>query len=226
MRRAAPGNQAKLRSRAARTACACCDERKDREGPNSHADRETEGTAVAERPSMVDVWGLPVTRAMCKCKSGVVEDIDWANEIARTYAACNTAANSSSTMVEACVDAAQPTSTIAATTSPSGAMTLPPPSTDPCKRIKGKASFVHETMHARTADAIARAQGTAFFSAWQGMAGDKDRLTTLEARFPAEVAAFAAEWRAGSAWAQDEVNSYKWQRRFLEATLQALNRIC
>ena len=105
-------------------------------------------------------------------------------------------------------------------------MTLPPPSADPCQRIRDKATFVHETMHSRHADAMARARGTAFFAAWQALAGDPDRLNKLRVTFPAEVAAFESQWNDGHDWAQDEVNSYRWERRFLVDALAALNRIC
>ena len=143
-----------------------------------------------------------------------------------TYAGCDVPANADSTAVEACFDAAHPGSTVAATTSSSGVMDLPPPSSDPCERIGNRATFVHEIMHSRHADAMARARGTAFFREWLRLAGDPHRLDTLLATFPAEVAAFEAQWDNGHDWAQDEVNSYRWERRFLEDANAALNRIC
>jgi len=81
-------------------------------------------------------------------------------------------------------------------------------------------------MHARHTNDIARAQGSAFFREWKRLAGVPNRLDTLRATFPAEVAAFEAQWQDGHDWAQDEVNSYRWERRFLQAALAALNRIC
>ena len=178
------------------------------------------------RPTRERVWGLPITRSMCRCKDSVREGITWANTAASTYAACDTPANPTGTDVEACFDAAHPTSTTVATTSSSGTMTLPPASSDPCERIENKATYVHEYMHSRHADAIARAQGRTFYREWRRLRGDPDRLTKLRARFPAEVAAYTRQWNDGHDWAQDEVNSYKWERRFLQDALRALNRIC
>jgi hypothetical protein len=179
------------------------------------------------RPTSENVWGFTVTRSMCGCRAELREDIDWANTAAATYAACDVPANTNSVAVEACFDAAHPGGGAPeATTDPSGTMTLPPPSNDPCQRIHNQATFVHETMHSRHADAIARARGTAFFREWQRLKGDPNRLTTLRATFPTEVAAFSAQWVNGHDWAQDEVNSHRWERRFMEDVNAALNRIC
>lgn len=172
------------------------------------------------------MWGLLVTRGMCGCRARLRADINWANAAGATYASCDTPANVTATDVEACFDAAHPSATVVATTSPSGAITLPPPSADPCERIANKATFVHETMHARHTEAMARARGSPFFAAWLARAGDPDRLDKLRATFPAEVAAFEAQWNDGHDWAQDEVNSYRWERRFLVDALAALQRIC
>lgn len=192
--------------------------------------RQRHGTViqrqVAARAASENVWGLNVTRSMCGCRQRVRDDIAWANTAGATYAACDVPANPTSSDVEACFKAAHPGSVVAATTSSSGTMTLPPPSADPCQRIEDKAIFVHEIMHSRHTDDMARAQGPAFFSEWQRLKGDPNRLDTLRATFPAQVAAFEAQWDDGHDWAQDEVNSYRWQRRFLESALGALNRIC
>lgn len=173
-----------------------------------------------------NVWGFVVTRSMCGCLPRVRDGIDWANTAGATYATCDVPANTTSTAVEACFDAAIPGTSVAGSTSPSGAMTLPPPSVDPCDRIENRATFVHETMHSRHTDAIARARGTAFFREWRRLKGDPDRLNKLRVTFPAQVAAFEAQWHNGHDWAQDEVNSYRWERRFLEDVRRALNRIC
>lgn len=173
-----------------------------------------------------NVWGFIVRQSMCGCLSRVRDGINWANTAGATYAACDVPANATSTAVEACFDAAIPGTTVAGSTSSSGAMTLPPPSADPCQRIEDRATFVHETMHSRHTNAIARARGTAFFREWLRLSGDPDRLNTLRATFPAEVAAFETQWNDGHDWAQDEVNSYRWERRFLEDVRRALNRIC
>ena len=180
----------------------------------------------APPPANENVWGLLVTRSMCGCRPRVRDAITWANTAAATYAACDIAANPTGSAVEACFDAAHPGTTIAGTTSPSGTMTLPPPSADPCQRLEDKSTFVHETMHSRHTDDIARAQGAAFFREWRRLIGDPNRLDTLRATFPAQVAAFEAQWQNGHDWAQDEVNSYRWERRFLVDALAALNRIC
>lgn len=163
---------------------------------------------------------------MCRCRAPLRDGIDWANVAGATYAACDTPANASGTDVEACFDAAHPGSTVVASTSSSGAITMPAAPTDPCERISNKATFVHETFHARHTDDIARARGPAFFAAWRRLAGDPDRLDKLRVTFPTEVAAFEAQWNNGHDWAQDEVNSYRWERRFLVDALAALNRIC
>jgi hypothetical protein len=181
---------------------------------------------ATSRPTSQNVWGLSITRSMCGCRQRVRDGISWANTAAATYAACDIPANPTGTDIEACFDAAHPGTTTVGTTSPSGTMTLPPPSADPCERIENKATFVHETMHSRHASAIARAQGTAFFREWRRLAGDPNRLNTLRATFPAQVAAFETQWNDGHDWAQDEVNSYKWERRFLVDARAALNRIC
>jgi hypothetical protein len=180
----------------------------------------------APPPTSEDVWGLLITRSMCGCRPRIRHGITWANTAAATYATCDTAANPTGTAVEACFDAAHPGTTIAASTSPSGTMTLPPPSADPCQRIEDKSTFVHETMHSRHTDDIARAQGAGFFREWRRLVGDPDRLNKLRAGFPVQVAAFEAQWQDGHDWAQDEVNSYRWERRFLVDALAALNRIC
>jgi hypothetical protein len=177
-------------------------------------------------PASLDVWGLRVDRSMCACKEKIRRDIAWANTAAATYAACDTPANPTGKAVETCFEAAHPEAKVEASTSPGGAMTLPPPSADPCKKIANKSILVHETMHARHADEIARKQGPAFLQAWLKLTGDPDRLDKLRVKFPAETAAFDAQWDNGSDWAKDEMHSYTWHRRFLEAMLQALNRIC
>jgi hypothetical protein len=86
--------------------------------------------------------------------------------------------------------------------------------------------MVHETMHARYTENLAKSQGAAFYKEWQKLAGDDKRLDKMRAKFPAEVDAFEKTWHNGHEWAQDEVNSYKWERRFLESALAALGRIC
>jgi hypothetical protein len=173
-----------------------------------------------------DVWGLRVTTSMCSCRQRIRDDIAWANTAGATYATCDTAANPTSTEVEACFSAAQPTAVVVASTSSSGTITLPPASADPCERIADKAILVHETMHSRHADDMARAQGAAFFAEWNKLRGDPDRLDKLRVAFPAQVASFEAQWKNGHDWAQDEVNSYRWERRFLQDALASLNRIC
>ena len=230
----APDNERNARSK---HLCPECEEeeRRREELPAHHQQTNgggSGGTGVASiatapsRPTSEDVWGFLVTRSMCGCKQQVRDGIAWANEARETYAKCDTPTNATGTDVEACFDAAQPGSTVEATTSESGVITLPPPSSDSCQRIEDKVTLVHETMHARRADVMARARGTAFFREWQKLAGDPNRLDTLRPKFPAEVAVFEAQWNNGHDWAQDEVNSYRWERRFLEDALQALNRIC
>ena len=105
-------------------------------------------------------------------------------------------------------------------------MALPAPSSDPCGRVRDKATYVHEYRHVRQTDAIAQARGSAFFAAWQALAGDPDRLDKLRPTFPAETAAFVAQFNDGHDWARGEVESYRWERRFLEDVHSALNRIC
>ena len=178
------------------------------------------------RPTSEDVWGFTVTRGMCGCRAGIREDIDWAKTAAATYAACDVPANTNSTAVEACFEAAHPGSTVEATTDSSGAITVPPPSNDPCQQIHDRGTLVHETMHSRYTEALARSRGTAFFREWVRLAGTANRLETLRATFPAEVASFEARFHNGHEWAQDEINSFRWERRFLEAATAALNRIC
>lgn len=180
----------------------------------------------AAAPTSIDVWGLHVTRSMCGCKDNVRDGIAWANTAAATYATCNTPANTTGSAVDACFDAAQPDAVVDAQTDAGGTMTLPPPSTDPCRIIENKGSLVHETMHSRHTDELARGQSGAFFQAWKALAGDRDRLTKMRAKFPAETAAFEARWHEGADWARDEVHSYTWERRFLVDALAALNRIC
>ncbi len=236
------GNQARLRAAPApaRAKCREC-EQKERGSDARHSDRAAgdrtqhtggSGSAgatppvAAARPTSVDVWGFQVTRAMCGCRQRVRDDIDWANEAAATYRACNTPANPTATDVEACFAAAQPGAVVVATTSSSGVVTLPPASADPCDRLSNRATSVHETMHSRHADSMARAQGAAFFQAWRHLAGAPDRLDQLRSTFPTEVAAFEAQWTDGADWASDEVHSYTWERMFLQSALSALNRIC
>jgi len=180
----------------------------------------------APKPSSVDVWGLTVDHSMCGCKSQLRGSIAWANEAAATYAGCNTAVNKTGADVEACFNAAQPTSVVVASTDQSGTMALPAPSADPCQRLENKSSFVHETMHSRHADSMARAQSPAFRQAWNNLAGDPQRLDKLRLTFPTETAALDAQWNDGSDWAKDEVHSYTWERRFLTDALAALNQIC
>ena len=143
-------------------------------------------------------------------------------------------ANKTGTDVEACFKAREPTAVVVAGTSSSGTITgasganpCTQTTTGPaCDRIDNKATCVHETMHARHTENIAQKQGYAFYTAWQKLAGDPDRTTKLKATFPKEVAAFENQWNDGHDWAQDEIHSYTWQRRFLEDALAALNRVC
>jgi len=213
----------------AKSACPACEARAQSAPPEHAEDGATGGAGAgtaAARPTSENVWGLLITRSMCGCRAGIRDDIDWANEAGATYAACDVPANATATDVEACFDAAHPTAVTVATTSAGGTVTLPPPSADPCGRIRDKATFVHETFHARHTEAMARARGSTFYAAWRALAGDPDRLDKLRATFPAEVADFEAQWNDGHDWAQDEVNSYRWERRFLTDALRALNRIC
>jgi hypothetical protein len=182
--------------------------------------------AAVSRPSSEDVWGLLVNRSMCGCRGQLRDGISWANEAGATYAACDTAGNGTGSAVEACFDAAQPSSTVVASTSASGAITMPTAAANPCEQLANKTTFVHETFHARHADDMARARGAAFFAEWRRLAGDPHRLDTLRAAFPAEVTAFEAQWNDGHDWAQDEIRSYRWERRFQTDALAALNRIC
>lgn len=219
--RAAPhsdcvGNQARLRRL------------RFQHGPETPTETPTPatGATLAAAPTSVDVWGLAIDRSMCRCKDQVRESIAWANTAAATYAACNRPANATGDAVEACFEAAHPTSTPDASTDSSGRVSLPPASRDPCQRIENKLILVHETMHSRHANDMAGAQGPAFFGAWNALSGDPRRLETLRARFPREVAAFEAQWNSGADWARDEVHSYTWERRFLVDALAALNRLC
>jgi len=177
-------------------------------------------------PASESVWGLEITRRMCGCRQDIRDAIEWANTARETYASCDIPANATGADVETCFEAAHPGTVVVGETSSSGVMTLPPPSADPCQRIANKATFVHETMHARHANSIARSLGWAFYGEWRRLAGDPNRLDTLRSSFPAEVAAFETQWNNGHDWAQDEVNAYRWERRFLTDALRALNRIC
>jgi hypothetical protein len=173
-----------------------------------------------------NVWGFMVTSSMCGCQDGIRDNIDWANTAGATYAGCDIPANSTSDDVEACFNKAQPGTTVVGSTSASGTMTLPPATIDPCQRIENHSTAVHETMHARHTNKLARGQGAAFFAEWNRLRGDPKRLEKLKTTFPKEVAAFSTQWNDGHDWAQDEVNSYKWERRFLQDVLSALAKIC
>jgi hypothetical protein len=215
-----------------------------RYAPGSHAGRRliahelahvvqqagSTGPAIQRQPRQAaseNVWGLPVTRSMCGCRQRIQGDITWANTAAATYASCDRPAGTAhGTDVEACFSAAQPTATVVAGTSSSGTVTLPPPSADPCGRISDKATFVHETMHARHVDAMARAQGTAFFREWVARRTDPNRLDTLRPLFPTQVARIETQFNDAHDWAQDEIHSYGSERGFLAEALRALNRIC
>jgi hypothetical protein len=167
-----------------------------------------------------------ITRTMCSCVPTLRHEIAWANTAAATYRSCDTPANATGDDVEACFDAAQPTAVVVATTAPSGVVALPPASADPCQRVIDRGTFVHETMHARHTDVIARGRGTAFFREWRRIGPVPDRLEQLRPAFPTEVAAFRSQFNQGHDWAQDEVNSYTWERRFLSDAVAGLGRIC
>jgi hypothetical protein len=174
-----------------------------------------------------DVWGFPVTRAMCACRTRVNENITWANHAAQSYRDCDTPAHPHGPDIEACFHAANPGSVVTASTSESGVVThAAPPSADPCERLERHADSVHETMHARRANALAGMQGAAFLHAWNLRAADPDRLTHLEPLFPAQVAAFRTKRAEGHEWAQDEVNAYTWERRFYVDVRAALAAMC
>ncbi|HEX8272485.1 MAG TPA: DUF4157 domain-containing protein [Longimicrobiaceae bacterium] len=204
--------------------------------PAAHADRGSASPAPAAgarvqrepaaKPASEDVWGFKVTRSMCGCQQAIREDIDWAKTASATYAACDVPANPTSTEIEACFQAAHPTATVVAETSSSGTITAPPPSADPCQRIEDRGTMVHETFHARYTENLAKSQGAAFYKEWQRLAGDDKRLETMRAKFPAEVAAFEKTWNNGHEWAQDEMNSYRWERLFYQDVLKALTNIC
>lgn len=229
-RRRMQGNQAALRQAHAR--CAECEDEAHlaRTAPMRRQTAPAPAAAVSAAPPPVptseDVWGLTVTRAMCGCRDRIRRNIAWANTAAATYAACDVPANPTSNEVENCFDAAHPTAVVVASTSSSGVVTMPPASSNPCDRIDIKATFVHEEMHRRSTEAIARKRGAAFYAEWQRLAGASDRIDQLRVRFPAETAAHLAEFHNGHEWAIDEVNSYRWERRFYEDALAALNRIC
>jgi hypothetical protein len=177
-------------------------------------------------PANEDVWGFTVTRSMCKCRSRIRDDINWANEARDTYRTCDRSSFTTGAEVEHCFDTAQPGSTVEAETSESGAITLPPPTSDPCDRVHRHAVAVHETFHSRQGNRIARSLGSAFWAKWNRLRGAPDRLDQMRVTFPSEVAEFERQWGAAHEWAQGEVESYTWQRRFLTDVLAALGRIC
>jgi len=218
------GNQAMLRRMAHRTPQTVKSQKLPSDGASSPDAKSSSAQTSAAKS--VNVWGLQIDRTMCGCKDTIRNDIAWANTAAATYATCDVPSNKTGDDVEKCFEAAHPDSKVNAGTDASGKMTLPPESKDPCQKIANKATFVHETMHARHTDDIARAQGAAFFAAWQKLAGDPDRVDKLKATFPKEVDAFLKQWHEGSDWAKDEVHSYTWERRFEEDALAALNKIC
>jgi hypothetical protein len=207
--------------------------------------RQTTTTAPAT-PTSERVWGFLVTRSMCRCQSDVQADIEFKNRMITAYQTCDVATNPDGDAVDACVDLLEPNTVTGAVTSPSGEITIEPQSTtpggaattttgdlpasgtptDPCERIVYRRRFVHEEFHRRHDNELARAQGTAFYTRWRELAGDPARMTTLETEFPTETAAFRAQRNSGHDWAQDEVRSYRWERRFLEAVQAALRRIC
>ena len=182
---------------------------------------------TAPRPTSQRVWGFWVTRRMCDCRPLVRGEIRWANTAGATYAACDTPANPTGSNIEVCFRTAHPGTAPVGWTSPSGTITLPPPSANPCQRIIHRAIFVHETMHSRHAEAIAlNLRWPAFYSEWKRLASNPNRLSILQQRFPTAVTSFLRSWNNGHEWAQDEINAYRWQRRFLEDVLAALTRIC
>lgn len=185
-----------------------------------------EAGGLLRRQTSETVWGFPVTRSMCGCRAEVREDAAFADELREAYAACDVPANPLGHDVEACVDAAVPGTVVAGTTSPGGVVTVAPTSADPCARVEARATRVHEHFHVRQGDRYARRVGGAYFAEWRRLAGDPDRETKLAASHPADHARFLAIWNDGHEWAQGEVESYRWQRRFLVDVNRALGRIC
>ena len=183
-------------------------------------------TSIQRKPKNENVWGLNVDGSMCKCMDTVKENIDWANTAADTYAACDIPANSDSVAVQDCFKKAHPSTAVVGTTSSGGVVTLPPASKDPCSIIDNKSTFVHEIMHFRHTKNLVKKQGDAFYQEWNKLKGDPDQKTKLAAKFPDKAKAFQADFHDGHDWATDEVHSYKSERRFLEDTKSALNRIC
>lgn len=182
--------------------------------------------AMLRRDTSETVWGFPVTRSMCGCRTDVREDATFADTMRDAYRACDLPANPTGTDVEACVDAAVPGTVIGGTTSPGGAVTVAPTSPDPCGRIEARATRVHEHFHVRQGDRYARRIGGAYFAEWRRLAGDPDRETKIAASHPVEHARFLAIWNDGHEWALAEVESYTWERRFLTDVRRALGRIC
>lgn len=178
------------------------------------------------RVKRVNVWGLSVDKSMCGCRQQIKDDLSWSKTAADTYKKCDVPANRTGDDVEACFNAAHPSAVTVATTSSSGVVTLPAASQDPCQRISDKSTYIHETMHARHTEDIAKSQGSVFYKEWTRLAGDPDRLNKLRVRFPTEVAAHEKKFYEGHDWATDEVHSYTQERIFLGAVQTALGQVC
>lgn len=178
------------------------------------------------RPTSENVWGFSVTHDMCPCQSDIKEGITWANLVRDTYQSCNRPANRTGEDVERCFHTARPEAVVAAETSESGAVTLPPATSDPCDRITRHAMAVHEHFHVVQADRLASSLGPAFLAEWNRLGPIPDRLDQMRPRFPGEVATFETNRELAGAWISDEVKSYTWQRRFLTDALSALHHIC
>lgn len=191
----------------------------------AHVAQDRSG-GMLRRDASETVWGFPVTRSMCGCRTDLRDDAEFADTMRDAYRACDLPANPTGTDVEACVDAAVPGTVIGGTTSPGGVVTVAPTSADPCGRIEARATRVHEHFHVRQADRYARRIGGAYFEEWRRLAGDPDREAKIAASHPAEHARFLDIWNDGHAWARGEIESYTWERRFLVDVGRALGRIC
>jgi hypothetical protein len=129
-----------------------------------------------------------------KCQGAADDEIAWSKVMQNEYRKAGAdPKNKTSTDIEAAVTrslAAQGyTTTVGGTTDESGNISIAP-SADPCAKVLDAATMAHEKVHQATQKALEKKHGTG-------------------------TAAFKKAWREGKGWAQDDVNAYAADQKFL-----------
>lgn len=160
---------------------------------------------------VITVQGFDIDFSYCRgstsagCTAPVQGAIRWARKMQREYAACRgkrgvRVAND----VESCVDASLARqgirTSVAGSTSPTGAVTITPTALSQCQPVLERGTEIHEAVHQRT-------------------------TLRLQRRFGAGTPAFDRAFEAADKWINDDINAYGAEIPFYRAVLRAVAKL-